>query len=287
MLYRDLYKEELPLPNEVTGHIITHIPETGVRRDTRRFLEFVANRFHVNPQPILALFVEGPTEKRTIELIFEEYIGVHPGKYGIEIIVLGGVDVATGTKEDRFRAIFRLIDYLHHHQTLTFLLLDNEGFARKLRDEARDAKSIHHTRRNVTRIDHIKLWQLSFEFDNYSNAEIADALTAQSNGEPAFTPDEIENCREQVAHGAALKKLYLRRTGKKLDKMKLAETLVETMLAATSGTKIGSRPIVEVLEQVALLAARNPLPTMQKNWERNQASEFLGKVHQPLEKDDD
>lgn len=68
MLHRDLYEEELPVPNEVTGHIITHVPELGIRADTRRFLEFVTNRYHLNPQALVALFVEGPTEKRAIEL---------------------------------------------------------------------------------------------------------------------------------------------------------------------------------------------------------------------------
>lgn len=284
MLHRDLYKEELPIPNEVTGQIFTHIPEIEVRQDTRRFLEFVANRFRVNPQPVLALFVEGPTEQRAIELIFQNYVGVHPGKYGIEIIVLGGVDVATGTKEDRFRAIFRLIDYLHHHQTLTFLLLDNEGFARRLQHEAHDAKSIHHTRRNVTRPDHIKLWQRSFEFDNYSSAEIADALTSQAGGKSIFTSEDVKACEGHAAPGAALKKLFLNRVGKKLDKMELAEALVKTMFAPASPRKIANRPIVKVLDQITRLAARNPLPTMQETWELNQASEFLGKLRGPPKK---
>ena len=97
LLYKDLYEEELAPPNEVYGTIIVHFPELEVRKDTRRHLEFVANRFHLNPQPVAAIIVEGPTERRTIEIIFDQYFGSHPGTYGIEIIVLGGVDVATGT----------------------------------------------------------------------------------------------------------------------------------------------------------------------------------------------
>ena len=100
----------------------------------RRYLEFVTNRLGINPQPRLSLIVEGESEEAAIRQIFEEYYDIHPGIIGIEIIVLGGVDVATGNKEDRFRAILRLIDYLHHHQTFTFLVLDQ----RKLCDQAQE-----------------------------------------------------------------------------------------------------------------------------------------------------
>lgn len=63
LLYQDLYPEELPHPNEVSGTVITHVPELAVRDDTRRYLELVANRYGVNPQPRLSLIVEGPTEE--------------------------------------------------------------------------------------------------------------------------------------------------------------------------------------------------------------------------------
>jgi len=40
-LYKDLYNDELPHPNEVGGTIITHVPELEVRRDVRRYLELI------------------------------------------------------------------------------------------------------------------------------------------------------------------------------------------------------------------------------------------------------
>ncbi len=45
--------------------------------------------------------------------------------------------------------------------------------------------------------------------------------------------------------------------------------------------RIESRPIIKVLERVARLAARNPLPTMYETWEKNQASKYLGKKRNP------
>ena len=97
LLCRDLYNEELPHPNEVTGKsmITSYSPNLDARKDTRRYLELVVNRYELNPQPKASLIVEGPSEEKALETIFEEYLGAHPGKYGIEIIVLGGVDVAT------------------------------------------------------------------------------------------------------------------------------------------------------------------------------------------------
>ena len=169
----------LPHPNEVRGSIVNHIPELDARRDVRRHLEFVANRFAVNPQPRLSLIVEGQSEEAAITRIFERYYGVHPGVLGIEIIVLGGVGAATGTsRSDRFGAIIRLIDYLHHHQTFAFLVLDiNENYADRLKQRARKARSIHVDRRYVTRPDYVRIWKQSFEFDNFSCTEIATALT--------------------------------------------------------------------------------------------------------------
>ena len=277
LLYRDLYGEELPHPNEVTGQIITHFPELEVREDTRRYLEFVTNRFGLNPQPKVTLIVEGPSEEVAVTTIFQEYFGTHPGKYGIEIVVLGGVDAATGGKEDRFRAIIRLIDYLHHHQTFTFLILDNERYARKLKAEASDASSIHRGRRFVTRPEYIKVWKSSFEFDNFSSRELATALNELSGITGGFSQAAVSECSNHVEPGAELKRLYRSVTGAKLHKIKLAKHLVRLMLSPHSRRKVSNRPIVQTLERVAKLAARNPLPTRQEIWEVNQASKFLGK----------
>src|SRR3990172_3931473 len=281
LLCRDLYNQELPHPNEVTGKIITHIPELETRKDTRRYLELVVNRYGLNPQPTVSLIVEGSSEEKVITTIFEKYFGNHPGKYGIEVIVLGGVDAATGAKEDRFRAIIRLIDYLHHHQTFTFLILDNERYARKLKAEAQKAKSIH-SRRYVTRPEYLKVWKRSFEFDNFSCAEIASVLTEIAAGNARFSRVEIDACQQNPESGAKLKKLYRRRTGNKLDKLKMITLLTERMLSPKSRHKIANRPVIKTLERVARRAARNPFPTRQEVWKKNQASKYFGKKRRSI-----
>lgn len=277
LLYRELYGEDLAHPNEIGRSGGTPVPEVEVRKDTRRYLEFVANRFGVNPQPKLALIVEGMSEEVAVSVIFERYFGASLGTFGIELIVLGGVDAATGAKEDRFRAILRLIDYLHHHQTITFLILDNERYARRLKAAAKDQKSIHHRRRYVTRPEYIKIWKTSYEFENFSPTEIAAALTQLLGKKARFTGQEIEGCKSiGGTRVQSLEQLYEQRTGKKLIKPDLSHALVSAMLLPTRRS-VRNRPIIRTLERVAQLAARNPLPTMQELWEKNQGSKYLGK----------
>ena len=283
LLYEDLYEEELPPPDEVTKTVFDHFPEMEVRRDVRRYLEFVANRFGVNPQPRLSLIVEGQSEEAAVIQIFEEYYGNHPGVYGIEIIVLGGVDNATGSrKEDRFRAIFRLIDYLHHHQTFTFLILDNENYASRLKREAKKAKSIHSEQRYVTRPEYIRIWEDSFEFDNFSCTEIAAALNELAQGKATFTRQDVIGVKSRDNPGSALVKLYRCKTSHGLRKVELSKILVGNMMSSTTRRKVESRPIIKTLERVRSLAAQNPLPTTQGVWEINQASKYLGKKRKPL-----
>ena len=282
LLHRDLYEEDLPHPNEVAGTIVNHFPELAVRRDVRRHLEFVANRFGVNPQPKLSLIVEGQSEEAAVTRIFEEYYGNHPGTYGIEIIVLGGIGAATGNKkEDRFRAIIRLIDYLHHHQTFTFLVLDNENYADRLKKEVRKAKSIHAERRYATRPEYIRIWKDSFEFDNFSFTEIASALNELAQGRATFTVTDVTIAKKHDKSGSELKKLYLAKTGYGLQKVLLSEILVRNMFSPGTRRNIETRPIIKTLNKVERLAALNPLPTTQRASETNQASRFLGRVRRP------
>lgn len=278
MLYKDLYKDELDHPNEVASTVITHVPELEVREDVRRYLEFVVNRYNLNPQPILTLFVEGESEEAAISMIFNKYVGSHIGIYGIEIINLHGVDTATGNKkEDRFRAILRLIDYLHHHQTLTFLILDNENYANRLKKEAKKAKSMQHGKRYITRPEYIKIWQDCFEFDNFSCSEISEALNVLAKGQVKFSRSEVILCKKSDNSGAALSTLYKQKTGFGLKKVELNTNLTLAMLAEKKGKKLTNRPIIQTLERVAKLAIRNPFPIMREDWENNQSSKYLGK----------
>lgn len=274
--YKDLYGDELPHPNEIHRRVITHFPELHVRNDTRKYLEFVVNRYDLNPQPKVTLFVEGQSEEKAIEIIFESYFGAHPGKYGIEVVSLKGVDNATGSKEDRFRAILRLIDYLHMHQTFTFLILDNEKYASKLKKSARNAKSIHGSRRHITRAEYIKIWNESFEIDNFSATEITRAMNhiAKQN---IFKRKDIIRCKALDNPTRALSKLYKSMANYGLNKIELTEELVKLMFSDESRRKPENRPIVKTLHRVIKLAVHNPFPSRHETWEKNQLSKFISK----------
>lgn len=277
LLYQDLYGKELSHPNEVSSTVITHVPELAVRADARRHMEFVVNRFDLNPAPKLTLFVEGASEEAAIRAIFEHYFGAPPGTHQIEIVDLCGVDTATGgRKEDRFRAILRLVDYLHHHQTFTFLILDDENNARKLKEAAKGLASTLHASRHATRPEYIKIWRTSFEFDNFSATEIAKAMTTLAHG-VVFKTDEVAACKKAKNPGAELSTLYNTRTNAGLNKIDLALQLVDMIFDPASHKAPTNRPLIRTLERVVRLAALNPFPTMEESWERNQASKYLGK----------
>jgi hypothetical protein len=279
LLYKELYKSELPQFDEVLGTILTHFPEKEIRVDPLKHLKYVVNRFNLNPQPKVTLFVEGESEEIVVESIFEKILGAHHGKFGIEIINLHGVDTATGGKADRFRAILRLVDYLHHHQTITFLILDNENYAKKLKKEAREAKSKHHKKRHVTRSEYIKVWKNSLEFDNYSASELADALTRHSKGHAKFSAVEI-NSAQKGGKGDVLSNLFFAKTNHDLNKIEFNRMLVNNAIdeiGKFSRKKFTSREIYKVLSRVAQLATKNHWPTREEIWEINQKSKYLGK----------
>ena len=206
LLYQDLYnKEKLSLPNEIGEDPGRLVPELSVRKDTRRYLELVANFYNLNPQPRFSLFVEGRSEEVTIEKIYKSYYKRHPGEDGIELKDMGGVDNVTGGKKAHYVAILLLLDYLRHHQTLTYVILDNENNAEMLKKAARNRRSIFNTERYVTPPDHIHVWDKAFELDNFSCHEIATALNKrvvdyvkQVNGDAERVKRDAERAQEDA-----------------------------------------------------------------------------------------
>jgi hypothetical protein len=177
LFHAEAFGKELRPLGEVAVTIIKRVPDIDAESDPMRVLELVANDFGVNGKPQLVLFVEGETEQAVLPVLFERLWGAPVTRYGIEILAIGGVDNAAGAKENRFSAMWRLVDYLHHHQTLAFVLLDNEGLARRnVRSGLPKAPSVHSTDRKATRSDHIKVWRTNFELENFSDTELGQAM---------------------------------------------------------------------------------------------------------------
>ena len=275
LLYTDLYEEELPPPNEVSTTVIIPMPEREVRKDARRYLEFVVNDYGLNPRPKLVLLVEGDSEERMIKRLFVELFGFPVDRVWIELVNIRGVDNATGGKNDHYSAILRLVDYHHHHQTLVMILLDNENHAAKLKQAAATAKSTYGHRARITRPEYIRVWDRSLEFDNFSDSELACALSELAKESCDFTETEVAACRASATPGAELGRLYERKAKLSLPKLDLTDCLVERMLAEHASGASENRPIVELLLYASELAMKNASPTRQEAWEKNQKSDML------------
>ena len=283
LFHREAFGNDLRPLGEVGVHIIKRIPDVDPEKDPMRALELSANDFGVNGKPQLVLFVEGETEQAILPVIFERLWGAPASRYGIEISNLGGVDNAAGGKEAPFSALWRLVDYLHHHQTLAFILLDNEGYAtRNVRDGLRKANSVHSPDRKATRPDHIKIWRTSFELENFSNTEIALALN-RLVGKTIFSATDVAACRTAVLAGPkkgqklrTIDRLFEERSSIPLNKPALGMILVDIMMDPASRRSPGNRPITKFLVRVARKASRNFQPVTQEDWEINQRSGYLG-----------
>ncbi|MCY4361938.1 MAG: hypothetical protein OXE42_07120 [Gammaproteobacteria bacterium] len=133
----------------------------------------------------------------------------------------------------------------------------------------------------MTRPEYIRIWKDSFEFDNFSCTEIANALNELAQGYATFTNKEVSGVKKQNNPGSELKKLYNKKTDYDLNKIKLSKILVKSMMSPNTKRKIESRSIIKTLNRVEILAARNHLPTTHGLWEINQASKYLGKKRKP------
>ena len=272
-LLRDLYDSDPGLPEDALRGLPSRIPEASVRDNPREHLQYVANQYDLNPQPKAVLLVEGESEVVFTRTIFRELFGMHPGVPGVEILNLHGVDNATGNKRsDRYNAIFRLVDYLLEHQTLVFLVLDNEGQASHLKAAAATKRSVFGSRRRAIAPDRIHVWDRNFELDNFENEELARAMTVASGERVLFADGEVQEVRSNWPQ-ASLSELFQQRTKRDLAKPELAEALTELVFKSPRFADGAARPIVEFLLRVRDEASSNPLPLTQDIWRQNQ--EFL------------
>lgn len=270
-LFRDLYRSDLGSPEEALTSGPSLNPEPAVREDPRKHLQFVANQYDLNPQPKAVLFVEGETEVAFAHRVFRGLFGMHHGVPGIEVMNLHGVDNATGRKTDGSVGIVPLVDYLLEHQTLVFVMLDNEGRARNLQSAAPEKHSIFGSRRRAIAGDRVLVWDRCFELDNFTDEELATAMVVAAEHRVEFDAAEIRVVRSDWQR-ESLAKLYRLRSGTDLKKPDMAEALAERVIESPSFPDGSRRPIVDFLLRVSKEASRNHLPLTQEVWRQNQDS---------------
>jgi len=190
-------------------------------------LEQILTDYDLNPRPHVLFVVEGKTEKTVIPILCEA-MDLRLETFGITLYDIAGAD-----KKDDWSVFARLVApprlgtpvqpelYAAARQTRVFMLFDREGTwqdhpqsgkrgeekARKVVDGLRNkiiemlpedlpnqAKYMT-AKRGVT----IKLWERSFEFDNFSDEELAEAISAEARkyGWPEITPHDVALSRSK------------------------------------------------------------------------------------------
>ena len=236
---------------------------------TLRELEYVTNKYHLNPRPKLILVVEGESETDQIPRLMEYFWGFSPSRVGIEILNLKGIS--------NFAALKRFIDDYHNRQTIVYVLLDKEDRAAFTKMKLLNSGSAYFEKRAVTNEEYIYIWNLTYEFDNFSNREIACAMSALAPN-VVFTELEIEEARQHSGPGSALKRLFETKTASPLLKRSLNEELTSLLIADADASGIlPQRPILDQLHKITELAATNHQPTSGEAREVNQQSGYFGK----------
>ena len=282
LFYRDITGEKLPKPTEWGGFDPNKFYGFNVTEDGLRHLEYLANRYHLNPRPRLILVVEGKGEEEQLPRLAWELLG-HPfPDVGVQVYNLNGVGNFAGRKrQEKYGALEKFIDDYHSRQTIVFVLLDNEGQVQSVRKRLLEAQSNTYPSRKITKDEYIHVWDKNIEFDNFRHDEIARAMTKLSKGRYIFTEAEIACCEQATLEKKAdpLKALFSKQTGSGLSKVQLLKVLVDQILAHPEKEfEDGKpkRPLTKIIRQVLKLAALNHQPVTSKIWDHNQRSGHLG-----------
>jgi chorismate mutase len=245
----------------------------GVLDSNMVFLEYLTNEFHLNPRPKLILIVEGRSEYEQIPRLAKE-IGYSFDSLGIRIELLEGIGNFTSGKVDRF------IDHYHNLQTIVYLILDNENNAVQFKNKILKMKSRYpKSNRYLTNEDYIFIWDTCFEFDNFSDVEIANALSFLLQGFN-FNEQEVSECRKSFGKQKdPISTLFKQKTGRELNKPLFSERLVDKLLAKLDQEFVDGKTqrklIIKIME-IINLASRNYQPHSIEMWKINQESGYIG-----------
>jgi len=239
-------------------------------------LEFVLNRYGLNPRPALVMYVEGDGEKAAIPKLISRRHGVKMAVAGIELRNLVGVDGFTGPKRgERYGALEKVIEELHLSQTVVFVVLDNEGRAPQVREKLASKESKYSPKRTVSRREFIHIWKRNIELDNFTPEEIAAALTRTAEGRYLFTAEEVTEASAAFGRQAdPISRLFETKVRYGLPKPEFLCHLVDLLPLENPATL--KRPLLVLIHQIVNIAALNRRPIFVDTWFENQESGYLG-----------
>lgn len=282
LFYKDLTGIKLHSPDESFNSKKDNFYGEGVIQNELQYLEFLTNQYHLNPKPKLILVVEGNGEAEQFPRLAKELFGSSFPKLGIEIVNLQGIGSFTGKKViDRYGALERFIDDYHRRQTIVFIVLDKEGRVPQIKERLVQALSKYHPKRKVTKVEYIHVWNKNIEFDNFTDGEIALAMTKLSEGRYTFKPEEVADCRKRfpAKERDLLIRLFKERVVHyELSKPNLLNILFDFIV---SSSKNGAddktkRPVVKIIQDVIKLSKMNYQPVTLDIWQKNQESGYFG-----------
>lgn len=285
LFYEEITGDKLPSPDEggVRPNWKDNVYGEGVTQNELQYLELLVNQYHLNPKPKLILIVEGNGEEEQFPRLADELIGYPFPRLGIEVINIQGVGNFTGEKRlDKYGALERFIDDHHYRQTMVFVVLDNEGRATTVKERLVKRRSKSYPKRRVTKDEYIHIWNNNIELDNFSNDEIARAMTELCERGYIFKAEEIEDCRKifNSKKGDLLAKFYQEKTGRGPSKPNLLKVLSSFIISNPDNEfddkGEAKRPVVRIIQKVINLASVNHQPSSRDIWQENQESGYFG-----------
>lgn len=289
LFYEDLTGEKLPAPDETYLWKRSRFYGEGVVENDLKYVESLANKYHLNPRPRLILFVEGDGEFEQFPRIARELFGCDFPSSRILIENLGGV--SKFTVDGKYGALARFIDVFHQMQTLVFVVLDREGGVSKVKNALVKKRSQYNPKRYVTKDEYIHIWDRNIELDNFTLEEIAQAMTElseQGGNRYLFQANEIAERkkglteRKDVGTSDLLSELYREKCSYGLQKPRLLSILCGYILSSPEQQfdeeGKGIRPIVRVIQTILELESMNHQPENFEDWQINQESGYFGSI---------
>lgn len=278
LFYFDLTGEHLTL-----GEVVPDAEEIkswyGVQRADFQYKEFVVNRYGLNPRPSLILMVEGDSEYNEIPKLSEWFLKHPLATYEIQIINLRTIGEFISGKIERF------IDHNHSLQTIVYFVLDNENNSLACRDKLISKPSQYEPNLTLTKPQFFTIWERNIEFDNFSDQELADALTEVSENRYRFLEADLAGARSSFGRQTSdpLSELFKAKINYGLNKPKLLSILFETVRqkpAIIVDGKKECRPILNVIRDFSRLAIKNYQPTRLSRWTEAQEEGWIRNRYQ-------
>jgi hypothetical protein len=250
--------------------------------DDFQYMEFVVNEYGLNPKPKLILFVEGESEFVEIPKLVKSLFGKSLTDYRILINNLNSIGEFVGKKSKTSEElkIERFIDYFHDAQTIVYFIIDDENNAKQVKDILVRKKSQYADKKTITKEEFFKVWVKNIEFDNFTDEEIAQAMTRLCENRYIFQASEVKSSRDSFGTKEliTLTDLYKEKSNYGLNKPELLSILFDCLkskhtLNIDNVEKV--RPIIEVIDKITHLAIKNYQPTRLQRWKEAQDTGWI------------